>query len=901
MRDKFAGLALGACLAYAVVALAWIFFPRSLPAAWVGDAGTLTKVSLGFVAVTTGLFYVVTRRQVRRQEAEIVRRQEAERSLQKTNRALHMISSCNQILIRATEETELLKNICRLVVEEGGYAFSWVGYAVDSEARSVRSMARFGRGAEPLDHLQLTWADMPRDHGPVGMTIRTGRVGIFRNPQDGHELAVWEEGMRQNGCQAAISLPLTAGGSTFGALSIYATGADAFVPAEAGLLAEMADDLAFGIAGLRSRAEHRRVVQELRESEERLRLAQAAAKTGIFDVDLLCDFATWTAEEEAIFGFAPGTYDHTADTFWNLLHPEDRERIRELVDQAIANLTEFNAEYRFYRNGDNQLRWALVRGKAVYDQDGQPVRLLGVNIDITDFKDTEEMNLRLATAVEQAVEDIIITDAASRILYVNPAFEKTTGYTRAEVLNQNPRLLKSDKHDADFYKEMWARLTGGLVWSGHLINRKKDGTLFEEEVTISPIRNTTGNITNYVAVRRDVTHEMALEDQLRRAQKMEAIGTLAGGIAHDFNNVLAAILGSAELIKMDVAAGHPAREYLDQIFQAGHRARDVVQQILTFSQRRETERSVVHLQPVVKECVKLLRSTIPTMVDISWRIDLNCPPVLADPTQIHQVIMNLCTNAWQALPQNDGRIRVNLEMCEPTTAVLAAHPELGTGSLVRLSICDNGTGMDKATMERIFEPFFTTKPVGRGSGLGLAVVHGIVKSHQGAITVESEPGKGSAFHIYLPPQTREEIEVPAPAETLFKGNQERILFVDDDEFAGRAMEMVLSRIGYQISWFQHPQEALQDFYSHPADYDLAITDLAMPGLNGENLAAALLVIRPDLPILITTGLIDSAILKQARKMGVGNVLLKPVNFNALAQEIAQRLRKRDAVANGAKA
>ena len=386
-----------------------------------------------------------------------------------------------------------------------------------------------------------------------------------------------------------------------------------------------------------------------------------------------------------------------------------------------------------------------------------------------------------------------------------------------------------------------------------------------------------------------------LEDQLRRAQKMEAIGTLAGGIAHDFNNVLAAILGSAELIKMDLAPEHPSREFLDQIFMAGKRAREVVQQILTFSQRRESERSVIHLQPVVKECVKLLRSTIPAMVDISCQIDPDCSPVLADPTQIHQVIMNLCANAWQALPENNGSIRVNLEMCEIDETVMAGHPDFRDGPAVRLSICDNGSGMDKATLERIFEPFFTTKPVSEGSGLGLSVVHGIVKAHQGAIIVESEPGKGTVFHVYLPPQASEEEESSTEPKTVFRGNNERIMFVDDDEFAGRATEKILSRFGYQVRWFKHPDEALADFRSRPAEYDLTVSDLAMPGMTGNDLAAALLHIRPELPILITTGLIDPAILKHAREIGVCNVLLKPVSATTLAREIAQRLADRGGI------
>jgi signal transduction histidine kinase/CheY-like chemotaxis protein len=386
-----------------------------------------------------------------------------------------------------------------------------------------------------------------------------------------------------------------------------------------------------------------------------------------------------------------------------------------------------------------------------------------------------------------------------------------------------------------------------------------------------------------------------LEDQLRQAQKMVAIGTLAGGIAHDFNNLLAAILGSAELIKTDMAPGHPSREFLDQIFTAGRRAREVVHQILTFSQQRENGPIVMYLQPLVKECVKLLRSAIPAMVEISCQVDPDCPPVLADPAQIQQVITNLCTHAWQALPENSGRIRVTLEMCNLDQTMTASHPEFPAGPAVRLSISDNGRGMDQATLERIVEPISTPTAVGKGGGLGLTAVPGIVKAHQGFITVESEPGKGTAFHIYLPPQTIEEnkeIETPAESAPIFSKNHERIMFVDDDESAGVATEMLLNRLGYQVRRFKLPEEALAHFQACPAEYDLVISDLAMPVMTGDNLAAALLRIRSDIPILITTGVIEPDMLKKAGEIGVSNVLLKPVSATTLASEIAQQLAHR---------
>jgi PAS domain S-box-containing protein len=380
-----------------------------------------------------------------------------------------------------------------------------------------------------------------------------------------------------------------------------------------------------------------------------------------------------------------------------------------------------------------------------------------------------------------------------------------------------------------------------------------------------------------------------LENQLRRAQKMETIAALTGGIAHDFNNILAAILGSAELLKLDLPDSHPGRELLDQIFTAGHRAREVVQQLLALTRHQANERSVVHLQPVVKECVKLLRSTIPAMVEISCHADAECPPVLADSTQIHQIIMNLCTNAWHALPPTGGIIKVCLEKGEAGEMVVAQNSGLATGAKVRLSVHDNGQGMDKATLERIFEPFFTTKPASQGSGLGLSVVQGIVKSHHGTIAVDSQPGRGTSFHIYLPAQASRQTQTATVTGEKFSGHNEGILFVDDDELAGGIIEKALSRVGYRVKWFKRPEAALADFRAAPTAYDLVISDLSMPGMSGENLAATLLEIRPEIPILLTTGHIDFAIEERASRLGVRKVLLKPVAMETLSGEIARQL------------
>ncbi|HUC84831.1 MAG TPA: PAS domain S-box protein [Candidatus Acidoferrales bacterium] len=390
---------------------------------------------------------------------------------------------------------------------------------------------------------------------------------------------------------------------------------------------------------------------------------------------------------------------------------------------------------------------------------------------------------------------------------------------------------------------------------------------------------------------RDITTNRDLEEQLLQAQKMEAIGTLAGGIAHDFNNMLAGILGSAELVREDLPPNLPTQEYVESIMIAANRARELVQQILTFSRRQESEKQPLQLQPIVGECIKLLRSTIPAMVKITHHVESGCPPVLADPTQIHQVIMNIATNAWQALPETGGHISISLRAVEVDATMATQHRELRTGAFVRLVIADNGHGMDAKTRERIFEPFFTTKPASKGSGLGLSVVYGIIKSHRGAIVVESELGRGTTFQIYFPASLGSRTKASTPAVAIPHGHGERILFVDDEPIVARSTEEFLKRLGYVVTCCEQSEDALARFRRAPVDFDMIITDWAMPGMSGTELVSAIREIRPDIPMLLMSGFVDSTLQHTAKTIGIGEILIKPVNPELLAQAVAQVLAR----------
>jgi len=505
--------------------------------------------------------------------------------------------------------------------------------------------------------------------------------------------------------------------------------------------------------------------------------------------------------------------------------------------------------------------------------------------EVKEREQAEEERIRLATAIEQAAESVVITDRDGTIQYVNPAFESITGYGRKEAVGQNPRILKSGKHRKEFYAHLWNTIASGKVWRGHFISKKKNGTLYEEEATISPIKNTSGEIINFVAVKRDVTEEIKLEGKLRQAQKMEAIGTLAGGIAHDFNNILSAIIGYTELAEYEIPEGSKTREKLKEVLKAGRRAKDLVKQILAFSRQGDQERKPLQIGHIVKEALKLLRASLPTTIEIRRNIEPYTGIIEADPTQIHQVLMNLCTNAAHAMNNKGGMLEVGIRNVEVENEDIGLeYPNVPPGRYVMLTIRDTGHGMSAGVVERIFDPYYTTKEKGEGTGLGLAVVHGIVKSHGGAITVYSEIGKGSTFNIYFPAIEKKVEEEKETGEVIHTGHQ-RILFVDDEPALVDIGKKMLEHLGHEVIIRISSLEALEAFRNNPDRFDLVISDKTMPQMTGFDLARELKQIRPDIPIILCTGFSDTTDSDKAKAMGISGLVMKPIVMREMAETI----------------
>ena len=381
------------------------------------------------------------------------------------------------------------------------------------------------------------------------------------------------------------------------------------------------------------------------------------------------------------------------------------------------------------------------------------------------------------------------------------------------------------------------------------------------------------------------------ERQLQQVLKIQAIGTLAGGIAHDFNNILFPIIGYSEMTLDEVAEDSCARTYLQEVLKAANRAKDLVQQILTFSRQSGQERKPITVQYIIKEALKLLRASIPTTIDIAFDLDPECPPIMGDATQIHQVIMNLCTNAYQAMQETGGTLEVSLTAVDISYDEIVDKMGMKPGQHIKITVRDTGHGMEPAVMERIFEPYYTTKEPGKGTGLGLSVIHGIVKNHGGDVTVNSKPGSGTTFCVYIPAIDRvEEVEEQSQAVTELLEGKEHILLVDDEKVIIEMERQMLERLGYRVTARTSSKDALEVFAAGPDQFDLVITDMTMPNMTGDLLARKLLEMRSDTPIILCTGYNEGITEEKALALGIRKYIMKPVVKNELASTIRTVLR-----------
>ena len=511
--------------------------------------------------------------------------------------------------------------------------------------------------------------------------------------------------------------------------------------------------------------------------------------------------------------------------------------------------------------------------------------------DITAHKRAKAERTQLMAAIEQVGEAIVMTDAQGGIQFVNPAFKRMTGYRGKEVVGQNPRLLKSGKQDEPFYRNLWGTISSGKTWAGRMVNKRKDGTFYTEETTISPVRNVSGQIVNYVSVGRDISDHLRLSAQFQQAQKMEAVGLLAGGMAHDYNNMLSVILGYAELALRKVEPTQSLHADLEEIIKAANRSTEITRQLLAFARKQTIIPVVLDLNRAVESMLKMLKRLIGEDIDLAWMPEKDLYPVKMDPVQVDQILANLCVNARDAIA-DVGKVTIETGNAVFDETYCADHPGFIAGEYVLLAVSDDGCGMDKETIDQIFEPFFTSKGVGQGTGLGLSMVYGIVKQNNGFINVYSEPGAGTTFRIYLSRHAGQAIDTHREkAADIPLGCGEIVLLVEDEPAILNMGKIMLEQLGYRVLAADRPDEALRMAEEHAGEIQLLITDVVMPEMNGRDLAKRLQFLYPSLKILFMSGYTADVIAHRGVLDKGVNFFQKPFSLRELSVKVREALKK----------
>jgi PAS domain S-box-containing protein len=553
---------------------------------------------------------------------------------------------------------------------------------------------------------------------------------------------------------------------------------------------------------------------------------------------------------------------------------------------ATGQRDSYQIEKRYLRK-TGEVVWGQLTVSMIRDGAGQPHYALGMVEDITARRQMEDRIQAQAALLDRAKDAILVRDVTGVISYWNKGAERLFGWSRDEAVGRPVGELLY--RDPAAVAEAERRLLERGEWTGEMEHLTRTGREVTVEASWTLIRDERGEPKSILAINSDVTEKKRLEAQVLRVQRMESLGTMAGGIAHDFNNVLTAIMANVTLALGELPIGHPARESLAEIENASTRAGALVRQILTFSRKQEPNRQVMGLEPVVGEALRLLRATLPATIQIRSRFDADVPLVLADPTQVHQVVMNLGTNASHAMERSGGTLDVRGDRVVLAEKLLAGTESLPPGTYARLVVADTGAGMDGTTLERIFDPFFTTKEPGKGTGLGLSVVHGVMRSHDGGIVVSSAPGYGSQFSIYFPAAADAVLGQAVARATVVRGDGERILCIDDEPAIVRGTTMILRRLGYTVIGETDAIGALRSLAEDPGRFDAVVTDCSMPGVSGPDLARALLRIRPGLPIVVTSGRLTPEDAERLRQMGVHELVPKPSSIEDLSAAIHRAL------------
>ena len=641
-------------------------------------------------------------------------------------------------------------------------------------------------------------------------------------------------------------------------------------------------------AAIRDISVRKRAEETLRKSEELFRLITETIDEVFWISDSHFAKVFYVGPGyERVWGRTQASLYENPQTFLEPVHPKDRERTLTRFE-IMKSGKPFDHEYRILRP-DGAVVWIWNHGFPVRNEKGEVLRYVGVALDITERKRQEAVHFRLLTAIEQAAEAVVVTDAEGEIQYVNPAFSTMTGYSREEALGKNPRILKSGKHDAAVYADMWATILAGRVWKGEMINRRKDESLYTERMSVTPVRDEQGIMTHSVAIKEDITAARLLEDQFRQAQKMEAVGRLAAGITHDFNNLLTVIVGYSDEILGQLVPSDPLHDLVTEIKSAGEKAEGLTRQLMAFSRREALAPRILDMNTLIANLTKILKRLLGGDIDLVFNPAPIPAMINADPGLIEQLVMNLAINSRDAMPRG-GKLTVEISHVHFDDAYSASHFSVSAGPYVMLAVTDNGCGMDKDTQSHIFEPFFTTKEAGKGTGLGLATVYGVVKQSRGSIFVYSEPGAGTTFKVYLP-AVKGSIEAAGKSAVPARGS-ETVLLVEDDDSVRKLARSVLEDQGYTVLESAGGEEARLSAEKHKGPIHLLLTDVVMPGMGGRELSDALAPLRPDMRTLYMSGYTDDTVVRHGVLEKGMAFLQKPYTAESLLLKVREALDTR---------
>ncbi len=803
---------------------------------------------------------------------DITAQKTAELQIRKLNRTYAVLNAINQLIVRAETAQEVLDGACRLAVEKGEFLLGWIGLT-NGVSGPLELAAHSGATADTLAVLRRMFVNPGEGCAFTSRAMATGSRSVCNDIEVSKDAESWREHALARGYKAMASFPLIVEGRCIGAFNLYAGQTGFFDGAELNLLNELAIDIAFAIGSLRHVQERHRAEAALRESEERYMLAERAVNDGLWDWNIDTGDDYLSARWKEILGFSDGELPNHQSSFFDRIHPDDVAGVSAVAREHINGGRRFSTEFRM-RHKDGTYRWVLSRGEVVRDSAGRAVRMVGAMTDITESRKANEALLRreehFRRLIENASDLITAVNKRGVITYQSPAAMRSLGYQAEEMVGRNwSEFMHPDDSEA-----MEAAMVGLVTGKESSVSvecrvRHKSGVwrVFQSVGRSAPDESTEGFV---IVNSRDITETRQLEEQLRQSQKMEAIGQLAGGVAHDFNNILAAIIMQAEVASLAQNVPEEVQEGLMQVCGYAERAATLIRQLLLFSRRQVMQARDLNINEVIAHLAQMLQRIIGEDIRLELDLHPSALTVRADSGMIDQVLLNLAVNARDAM-QAGGHLKISTTAQLIDSDFTRLHPDAAPGHYVCVSVSDTGVGIHAEILPRIFEPFFTTKELGKGTGLGLATIFGIVKQHTGWIEVTSKAGAGATFRIFLPAIGLPEKALITPArQSMPSGGTETILLVEDEPSVRELTRKILKRFGYEVIEACSGVDALNSWTTCRDSVALVLTDLVMPGgVSGHQLAARLLADRPELKVIFMSGY-SAEIAGRELEVGIGD-------------------------------